>query len=141
MNEQNPEPQNPEPQKDVRMETTGAIWGMAMGMLAISIPLSSVTQTAFIPLAVIASAAVGTVAVWRGGAKNASPKGNKEQLAAQQRIAELEERLANLETINNFERRLAEEALKRHDASALGQVMPDEQNEMTTEARSQRVAT
>jgi hypothetical protein len=128
--------QNPEPQKDTRMETTGAIWGMATGMLALSIPLSSVTQTAFIPLIVIAGAAIGTVAVWRGGAKNESPKGNKEQLAAQQRIAELEERLANLETINNFERRLAEEALKRHDASALGQVMPDEQSEMATTTNS-----
>lgn len=134
--------QNPEPQKDVRMETTGAIWGMAMGMLALSIPLSAVTQTAFIPVVVIAGAAVASLGVWwRPGINSGNPSTNKEQLTAQQRIAELEERLANLETINNFERRLAEESLKRHDEISAGKVMLDEQSEMTSEAKAQRVVT
>ena len=129
-----------EPKTDVRVQATAAIWGMTVGMMVFSIPLSAITESSFIPLAVIASAAIGTCAVWRPGTKSENPKNNKEQLAAQQRIAELEERLANLETINNFERRLAEESLKRHDAEA-GKVMPDAQNEITSESTAQRVAT
>lgn len=126
--------QNPEPQEDIRVKSTGAIWGMSMGMLALSIPLSAVTQTAFIPVVVIAGASVATLGVWwRPGIKGGKPPTNKEQLNAQQRIAELEERLANLETINNFERRLAEETLKRQNAGqqiSPGKVMPDEQSEI-----------
>jgi hypothetical protein len=128
-------------ESDVRVQATGTIWGLAVGMMAISIPLSSVTETAFIPLFVIAGAAVGTVAVWRPGTKKEGTS-TKEQIAAQQRIAELEERLANLETINNFERHLAEKTLERQLAVPTGEVMKDVQSETTTEAPSeaQRVA-
>lgn len=142
---------NPETPEDVRVQTTAAIWGMATGMMALSIPLSAVAHTALIPLAVLASAATGTVAVWRFGAKNEAGSGNTTPAlskdatgdAAQKRIADLEERLANLETINNFERRLAEEALARHAlASAaipVGEVVKDEPSEPVTEEIS-RVA-
>ena len=133
-----------ETKTDVRVQATGTIWGIAVGMMAVSIPLADITHTAAIPLAVIVGAAVGTCAVWRSGRQNeiprVSPTTNNDQIAAQQRIAELEERLANLETINNFERRLAEETLKRHDLSAVGTVMKDEQSEMTSETNSQAVA-
>jgi hypothetical protein len=130
-----PEPKETEQKIDVRVQATATIWAMAVGMMVFSVPLSQITESAVIPLAVIAGSAIGTFAVWRPGTKKEGSS-TKEQVAAQQRIAELEERLANLETINNFERRLAEEALKRHDASALGQVMPDEQSEMATTANS-----
>ena len=132
--------QKPEPQEDVRVKTTGAIWGMATGMLGISIPLSAVTETAFIPVVVIVGAVIGTVAVWRGGAKSEAGQQSataSSNDAAQKRIAELEERLANLETINNFERHLAERTLERQSVVPAGEVMRDVQGETTTEARSE----
>lgn len=117
---------------DMRVRATTRIWSMAVGMMGISIPLSAITHTALIPLAVIAGAAVGTCGVWFFGNKNSSSSVGKTEVAAQQRIAELEERLANLETINNFERRLAEESLKRDEEFLSGKVMPDVQREMET---------
>ena len=129
----------PETKDDVRVQATAAIWGLGVGMMVFSIPLSAITNSALIPLAVIASAAVGTIAVWRPGTKKESSS-TKEQLAAGQRIAELEERLANLETINNFERHLAEKTLERESAVPAGEVMKDVHSEITSETNSQTVA-
>ncbi|KAB8317413.1 hypothetical protein SD81_019115 [Tolypothrix campylonemoides VB511288] len=81
--------------KDVRVATTSRIWGIAVGMLAICIPLSAVTKSgAIIPLATITGAAVGTAAVWRSDDKK-----SKSNYLAQQKIEILEQRIADLETI------------------------------------------
>jgi hypothetical protein len=135
--------ENPEPQPDIRLKATTAIWGTAMGMLGISIPLCAITNSTIIPLVAIAGAAIGTCGVWIFGNKKQGSAQNNAEIAAQQRIAELEERLANLETINNFERRLAEEALKRETAPLIvpsGAVMKDEQSEVTTSVDAGGVA-
>jgi hypothetical protein len=79
-------------EKDIRVKSTGTIWGCAIAMLAICIPLSAATRSgAIIPLGVITGAAVGTAAVWRD-------KKSQTSLPASQ-LQQLEQRLANLETI------------------------------------------
>ena len=81
--------------KDVRVAATSRIWGIAAGMLGICIPLSAATSSGFIlPLALIAGAAVSTVAVWRSG----EPQSNSKYLQLPQ-VELLEQRIANLETI------------------------------------------
>lgn len=125
-----------EENEDIRVSMTSRLWGMTIGMLAISIPLSDVTESAIIPLAVIAGATIGTVAIWVAGGKPKSAVAESDT-TAQNRIKELEERLANLETINNFERRLAEDALARQAPVSpanipIGEVVQDRPAEPTT---------
>lgn len=84
-----------EEHKDVRVAATSRIWGLAVGMLAICIPLSAVTRSGpILPLAAITGAAVGTVAVWRSDDKK-----SKSNSLPQQKVELLEQRIANLETI------------------------------------------
>lgn len=95
---------------------------------AVMLPLCLVTLVTgtsgriFVPLLVIplifgSGAALGAAALWsvlRCKARLAARAGGSPtQLQA------LEERLANLETINSFERRLAEEALSREKTAPL----------------------
>ena len=48
-----------------RIGTTAIIWGFSTGMLAICIPLVSMTKSGIVlPLAVILGATVSTVVVW-----------------------------------------------------------------------------
>jgi hypothetical protein len=48
-----------------KIGSTAIIWGFATGMLAICIPLVSMTNSGIIlPLAVIIAAAISTLAVW-----------------------------------------------------------------------------
>lgn len=48
-----------------KIATTAIIWGFATGMLAICIPLVSITQSGIIlPLAVILGTTASTVVVW-----------------------------------------------------------------------------
>ncbi|WP_236738790.1 hypothetical protein [Chroogloeocystis siderophila] len=78
---------------DIRVSATGKIWGFATGMLAICIPLVPVTRSGpILPLAVVTGAAISTVAVWRSSDNDAS-----HNLA--NRIKNLEQRVADLETI------------------------------------------
>ncbi|HAX78446.1 MAG TPA: hypothetical protein DCY88_22115 [Cyanobacteria bacterium UBA11372] len=83
-----------EKEKDIRLKVTTRIWGCAVGMLGICIPLTAVTNSGpIIPLGVVAGAAVGTAVVWRSGDKKSQP-----ELAPNQ-LKQIEQRLANLETI------------------------------------------
>lgn len=87
--------------KDVRVAATSRIWGLSVAMLALSIPLTAITRSAIIPLATIAGAAVGTVAVWRSDEKK-----SKTNYLQQQQVELLEQRIADLETIvssNDFD--------------------------------------
>ncbi|MBE9190517.1 hypothetical protein IQ230_09120 [Gloeocapsopsis crepidinum LEGE 06123] len=78
---------------DIRVSATKQIWGFATGMLAICIPLAPATRSGpILPLAVVASAAIGTVAVWQRPDQEASSN-------VANRIKNLEQRVADLETI------------------------------------------
>ncbi|MFB2980385.1 hypothetical protein [Microseira sp. BLCC-F43] len=82
-----------ENEKDIRLKVTTRIWGCAVGMLGICIPLTAVTNSGpIIPLGVVAGAAAGTAVVWVGDKK--SPR----SLPPIQ-LQQIEQRLANLETI------------------------------------------
>jgi hypothetical protein len=57
--------QNQSPGKGSLIGLTAIIWAFATGMLAICIPLVSITKTGLIlPLAVILVAGIGTTVVW-----------------------------------------------------------------------------
>jgi hypothetical protein len=78
---------------------TAIIWAFATGMLAICIPLVSMTESGiFLPLAVILVAGIGTIVVWFS-----SSSIQKEQKISQlvNTIEQLEKRVMNLETIDN----------------------------------------
>jgi hypothetical protein len=84
---------NSKSEKDTRVAATSKIWAFATGMLAICIPLSSVTRSGTIlPLAAIAGAATGTYFVWRDSE-------NQHKSLAASDAKQLEQRIANLETI------------------------------------------
>lgn len=85
--------QNSAQSADMRSAVSTKIWGMAVGMIAICIPLSAVTKSGpIIPLAVIAGAAASTVAIW------GSDKKSGHSLQPYQ-VQALLERIDNLETI------------------------------------------
>lgn len=87
--------EEPAESKDVRVTATSIIWGIAVGMLAICIPLSSATKSgSILPLATMTAAAIGTVAVWRSDDKK-----SKNNSLLPQNVELLEQRIANLETI------------------------------------------
>ncbi|MFM7438951.1 MAG: hypothetical protein ACKO2V_10170 [Snowella sp.] len=49
----------------MKIGTTAIIWGFATGMLAICIPLVSITKSgAILPLAIILGSTASTIAVW-----------------------------------------------------------------------------
>ncbi|HVF10992.1 MAG TPA: hypothetical protein VNA16_09335 [Abditibacteriaceae bacterium] len=102
--------------KDARVSATSTIWTMATGMLALCIPLVGITRNPLFPMLVLAAAAVSTIAVWTQGAQEriaGKADVSVDLAAAQKRLTELEERLANLETISVFEQRLAAETAAR----------------------------
>ncbi|MEC4817222.1 MAG: hypothetical protein SAK29_28725 [Scytonema sp. PMC 1069.18] len=106
-----------EKSEDVRVAATTRIWGISVGILAICIPLSAVTRSGpILPIATIAGATVGTVAVWRSEHKkyqtNALPL---------QTVELLEQRIANLETIvssEDFDLKMKIKQLESRDGKA-----------------------
>ncbi|MDJ0677511.1 MAG: hypothetical protein QNJ36_19370 [Calothrix sp. MO_167.B42] len=77
------------------MRATSAIWGCAIGMLGVCIPLVVLTETGIIlPLLVILGTGGGTAAVWF-----APDKRQQEEASLTQTVKALEERVMNLETI------------------------------------------
>lgn len=78
-----------------KVRATAAIWGCAIGMLGVCIPLVAITNSGIVlPLLVILSAGGGTVAVWL-----APERRQKEEMRLLQTVKALEERVVNLETI------------------------------------------
>jgi hypothetical protein len=78
-----------------KVRATAAIWGCAVGMLGICIPLVAITKSGvLLPLLVMLGAGGGTAAVWF-----APDKRQQEELQLNQTVKALEERVINLETI------------------------------------------
>lgn len=78
--------------KDIRVTTTQKIWSYATGMMALCLIFAPHKNTIVPPIIVATGAAVSTAFVWR------SDKNSKESLPSE-RLQQIEERLANLETI------------------------------------------
>ena len=85
--------------KDIRVKATASIWALSTGMLGICIPLVALTNSGvMLPIAVLSGATVATVAVWFSSEQqmgNTSISGSS--------MKQLEERIANLETIVSSE--------------------------------------
>ena len=95
----------PEPPKDARVQITKSIWIFSTAMMGISIPMVGITHSAVLPLCVLGAAAVSTVAVWLGGKVSAQGRADN---ALQEQMQQMEDRLANVETMTRFERGLIE---------------------------------
>lgn len=84
--------------RDSRRSTTAVIWGCATGMLAICLSLTNQphqgNRGTIISLAILAGAAVSTVAIWRS-----SHQESQADLEDARQIRQLKERIINLETI------------------------------------------
>ena len=82
-------------ERDPRVRATAAIWGCAIGMFGICIPLTAITNSGVIlPLLVMLGAGGGTAAVWL-----APDKRQQAEINLAQTVKALEERVMNLETI------------------------------------------
>ncbi|HEY9640221.1 MAG TPA: hypothetical protein V6C57_07035 [Coleofasciculaceae cyanobacterium] len=76
-----------------RVAATAIIWGCAMGMLAISLPLSSEAQgDTLIAIAIILATAISTVTVWLSAAQTP-------EVEATDQLRQLQERLGKLEAV------------------------------------------
>lgn len=82
-------------ERDPKVRATAAIWGCAVGMLGICIPLVAITKSGvLLPLIVLLGAGGGTAAIWL------SPDKQQQQAnRLTQTVQSLEERVINLETI------------------------------------------
>ena len=81
--------------QDIRLKATQQIWFFAIGMLAICIPLATVTNSgSILPIAVIVGTSLATVSIWRVPQEKSNNKGQ-----VLQTIKKLEERITNLEII------------------------------------------
>lgn len=82
-------------ERDPKVRATAVIWGCAVGMLGICIPLVAITKSGvLLPLLVMLGAGGGTIAVWL-----APDQRQREEMGLAQTMKSLEERVMNLETI------------------------------------------
>jgi TolA-binding protein len=128
--------QQPESSQNARVKATSSIWGCAIGMMGICIPLSAIIHAgAELPAVVIVGAAFSTAAVWAGevvsmvlnsgNARKAVGTENKQQFdELNGRVRELEERLANVETIDRFEQHLAQKSISAGRGTPVAPVEP-----------------
>src|SRR3954465_13969662 len=94
-----------EPQ-DLRRQATEIIWKYATGMFAISIALAGISSSILIPLMVIIGAAAATAVVWIS--TSPEKKTSPDLAVLEERIRAIDDRLANVEVLSNFDRLLAE---------------------------------
>ena len=102
---------------DARPDAIGQVWGTAVGMLAICIPLCVLLKSGALPIIVICAAVLVSMYVWKTEPRKTTAT-NKEAEELRAQIRELEERLANVEVINHFEERLAERTIAREEEQA-----------------------
>ena len=109
-NSQPTDPQEREVEpSDPRVQIIGRIWRTLIPVLALSIPFCALSRVGIIlPFFALGAAGVATACVWYfRGTREGSGAERKENQRLQDRIKELEERLANVETISRFEMQLA----------------------------------
>lgn len=100
----------PQSRDAARVKATGAIWGSMIPLMVFSIPLTAIMSDAagaaamWIPLSMILGGAAGTVAIWNPFARRTPNPGAQNAKQVQQ----LEERIASLEMILNYEEKLLE---------------------------------
>lgn len=95
----------------IRTAAISIIWGFATGMLAICIPLVSITNSGpILPITVVAGAIIGTFVVWYNPDNQIrnSPRLTNNEKQLEQRVANLEVICSNQEldlqnTINQLE--------------------------------------
>ncbi|HEX8464275.1 MAG TPA: hypothetical protein VF627_06610 [Abditibacterium sp.] len=119
---------------NLRIKMTRTIWFLATGMLGICIPLATKTHTGpLVPFAVLLATTLATKAIWGRNVREAnfaaSPLPVRAPVAAPSRVQELEERLANLEAITNFEHQLLD---KKYSGAAPVSPMPVDSGEVET---------
>ena len=86
---------NKSSEKNPKVKATSSIWGCAIGMLGVCIPLVAITESGIIlPLLVVLGAGGGTAAVWFSPDKR-----QQEEAHLARSMQALEERVINLETI------------------------------------------
>lgn len=107
---------------DARPDAIGQVWGTAVGMLAICIPLCVLLKSAALPIIVICAAGLVSMYVWKNEPRKTATA-DQEAEALRARIQELEERLANVEVINSFEERLAERTIAREEEQSDARVL------------------
>ncbi|MBO3460776.1 MAG: hypothetical protein KME33_09135 [Aetokthonos hydrillicola CCALA 1050] len=79
----------------MRVAAISKIWGLTVGIVAVSIPVSIANETGVvIPIAAIGGASLSSVAIWRSDDQK-----SKNRHLQQRQIELLEQRIANLETI------------------------------------------
>ena len=97
-------------QNGTKIATTAIIWGFATGIMAICIPLVSISRTGIIlPLAVILGTTISTVTVWRSS--------NQKAVELSNNLQQIEQRIVNLETICSSENDEFDQQLKQLDNS------------------------
>lgn len=95
--------------RKIKLATTLGVWVIATGMLALCIPLVTVTESGVIlPLAVIAGADVATIAIWRRYDCHTI-----NSVALANNVKDLEQRVANLEVICSNEELNFQDKLKQ----------------------------
>jgi len=101
------QPGREETKRDPRVQVTAIVWAMLLPVLGMSWLFCTLSRVAILlPFLAIAAAGFGTAAIWAIGSQRVVPD-RKENQQLQDRIKELEERLANVETISRFEMQLA----------------------------------
>lgn len=103
--------------QDIRAIATKTIWSYATGMIALTMLFGpTAMKSGLLPITIVAGAAGGTAAVWR------SPDRHSKKLSQGMEIEQLEQRVADLETIASAEGLDFEYRLKRLESGEKSQV-------------------
>lgn len=120
-------------ERDPRTRTTASVWGIACGMMGISIPLIAISGgaggTTYLPVMAIAGAALSSLAIWF------APQRRKE-LSSEMPIRELEDIKDGLLDIRSYvgslEQRLEDQELRlRITQAGTGQPQANNPSEPT----------
>jgi hypothetical protein len=106
-----------EESKDPRAAATASVWGIACGVLGISIPLIAITHGSFglgyLPLVGVIGAAVSTAAIWL------SPHGKPTPQLSAQELDDIKDGLLDIhDHVGALERRLDDQELRLRIAQA-----------------------
>jgi hypothetical protein len=120
--------QEPENRDAWRTQATQKVWGSAIGMMGLCIPLTAILSFAggsvmMLPLTVIVGAAFGTAAIWNPFRRPDTTTSSKQLEEQTQQIQELNERIASLEQILNYEEKLLDAKLRQQPSLAVAPII------------------